>query len=117
LRQTIRAPDGLGESLIELLARVEISFLELFVRAEWKATLSAERQKAGIVVISLLVEAPREQILAEVVLTLAIVWTLGRLARPSIWQVAVARVEALRQEKQIADAIAVLLKLARMRKL
>jgi len=46
-----------------------------------------EAPKAGVVVVGPLVEAPREQVLAEVVLTL-----LG------VRQVPVARIEALGQE-------------------
>ena len=58
-------------------------------------------------VVCLLVEAPREQVLADVVLAL--------LARTG--EIAIARVEALGQKQKTADAIAVLLKVARMREL
>src|SRR5690606_33083250 len=98
LRQPLRIPDPLRELLVERLPRVEVSLLELSVRPERQPALSNQPLEPRVVVVGALVKAPREQVLPGVVLALLLVR-----------EVSVARVEALGQEHQPADAVAILL--------
>ena len=74
--------------------------------SERQAALFDEAEEARIVVVSILVEAPCKQVLTVVLHDLLLVR-----------QVAIAGIEALRQEQQVSDAIAILRELARMREL
>jgi hypothetical protein len=73
---------------------------------ERKPAFLEESPEAGVMVIRALVEALRQQILREIVLSFF-----------CVRQIAVARVEALRQEQEAADAVPELLEFARMSKL
>ena len=70
-RQSLGTLDLGSETPVKFLPQVEVGLLELDVRAERQRTaLVDESPEAGIVVVSPLIEAPSEKVLATVVLAL-----------------------------------------------
>lgn len=57
-----RAPDPLGDCAIEVLARIEVGFLEVGVCDKGDPRLLAEPLEARVVVVGLLVEALSEKV-------------------------------------------------------
>jgi hypothetical protein len=86
----------LGDSAVKVLTGIEVRLLELGVGAERETSPLDEAEEAWVVLVTSRIEGLREQVLAEAVRQLLLVW-----------QIAVAGVEALRQKQQVADAVAV----------
>ena len=93
----------LGQFEAECAALIEIGLLEFRVRLELQTRLRKKTAQPGMVLIGILVERLSQQILLEVVLALV-----------GVGKVAIAGVEALGQQEQTANAIAVILELARV---
>ena len=101
--KSVRIPDVLGQLHVQLLPSIEVGLPEFGVRVEGQTTAFDEAQEAGVVVVRILVEAPGKQVLAVVVHELFLVR-----------QIAVAGVEALRQQQEVADTVPVFCELTRM---
>jgi hypothetical protein len=104
--QLIRIPNALGNLPVKRTALVEVSLLEPGMRSEGQAALALESQEARIVIVALRVQRTGEEVLAVVVREL-----------PFVGQIPVAGVEALRQEQESTNAVAVCSKVSRVAEL
>ena len=103
MRQPFGAPDLFRNASIEFLSVVQVSPAELRMRHERQSACAYETGEAGVSLVCPLVQALSQQIVLQVMRPLLCV-------RP----VSVTSVEALRQQQEATNPVAILRKIRRM---